>query len=237
VSKIIARVWFGLTALIGAAGVTLSAILHAESSPAEIVQVGGGLGAPGDFDNAFYRLTITFFYFTIWSNIIVIITTAMLMVRLERESTVFRVFRLYGLISILITGLVYNLYLVRLDPPHGIALLQNDMVHVAVPILAILGWLIFGPRIPFRMKYVWWSMVIGLTWLAVTFLHGAFITWYPYPFTNAAELGYPTALLNCLVVLVFAFLIGLGIMALDKVLPGSDGTDDPKLPGAPTATS
>jgi hypothetical protein len=215
----VARIWFAVVAVIGTAGVILGSFLWAQTSPDIIVQFGGGEGDPADFQNWFWRFTITFFYFTIWSNIIVVVTCLLLAIKLDRPSTVFRVFRLYGLISIIITGLVYNLYLARLLDPEGAKLVQNDMVHVAVPILAVLGWLIFGPRTPFRLKYVAWAMLIGVGWLAVSFAHGAFIHWYPYPFMNADILGYPKALLTCFGLLVVAFLLGLGVLGLDKVLP------------------
>ena len=220
-----ARIWFAVVAAIGTAGVILGAVLWSGTDPNIIVEFGGGEGSVADFESWWNRFTITFFYFTIWSNVIVVVTCGLLAIRLHRTSTVFRVFRLYGLISITVTGLVYNLYLARLVHPEGAKLLQNDMVHVAVPLLAVLGWLIFGPRTPFRIKYVLWAMLIGIAWLLVSFAHGALIHWYPYPFLNADELGYPRALLNCFAVMVVAFLLGLAILGLDKVLPrGVDQT-------------
>ncbi|MDZ7578294.1 MAG: Pr6Pr family membrane protein [Candidatus Nanopelagicales bacterium] len=219
---VIARVWFGVVAAIAIWGVTLSASIWIMTDPAALVAHGGGHGNPADFDNWFVRLTITFFYFTILSNIVVGVTSLLLAIRLDRTSTVFRVFRLFGLFSIIITGLVVNFYLGKFVHLEGIDLINNDMVHVAVPILATLGWLIFGPRTPFRFKYLFYALGIGLVWLLVTFIHGALLHWYPYPFLDVDTIGYPKALTISLAILAFAFLLGMAILGLDKVLPGHD---------------
>ena len=230
-----ARIVFGITALISGVGVVMSACLSATATPSEIAKA-GGIADPAHFDLAIVRFLNTFFYFTILSNIIVVVTCVLLAIRLQRTSTVFRVFRVFGLVAIVITGLVYNLVLAALSHPEGLALVENTMVHIITPILATLGWLIFGPRQPFRMKYVGWAMVIGLVWVVVTLIRGAIIHWYPYPFVDVDDLGYLTVLINCFVILVFAALLALAILGLDKVIPGipSDPRDE-SAQGKPVA--
>jgi len=217
---IFARILFGVTGVLAAVGVTLSATLETLNNPNTIIEFGGGHGDPASFSNWFWRMTITFFYFTILSNIVVGVTTLLLAIKLDRTSTVFRAFRIFGLIAIIITFLVVNLYLNRFYTPTGWHLVLNDIVHVSVPILATLGWLVFGPRIPFRMKYVWWALSIGVAWLVVTFAHGAIIRWYPYPFLDVDRIGVVKSLVNSAGILVIGFGMAVGILALDKVLPG-----------------
>lgn len=220
-----ARVLFAITALISFVGVCMSAGLSAVATPAEIAKA-GGIADPATFDLAVVRFLNTFTYFTILSNIIVIVTCTMLVIGLHRSSTVFRTFRVFGLVAIIITGLVYNIVLAPLSNPQGLALIENTMVHIITPVLAFLGWLIFGPRNPFRLKYVGWAMAIGLVWIAFTLARGAMIHWYPYPFVDVDNLGYPTVLINCAAILVFAAVLALAILGLDKVLPGIPS--DPK---------
>ncbi len=220
-----ARVVFGLTAIISLTGVTLSAFSAAAAS-AEKVAEAGGLSDPAIFESAASRFLNTFVAFTIWSNIIVSVVCILMVVNPYRTSTVFRVFRLYGLVAITTTGLVYNLILRKLADPQGWALVANDMVHIATPLLAVVGWLIFGPRIPFRMKYVWGSIAIGLVWITFTLTRGALIHWYTYPFVNVDNLGYLQVAVNCFAILVFAALLAMAFMGLDKKLPGLTAASD-----------
>lgn len=222
---VLARVLCALIAAVALSGVALSTYLWTTTSPEAMVEFGGGHGDPAYFDNWFTRLTITYFYFTVLSNVVVGVTALLLAIRFDRTSTIFRVFWLFGLIGIIVTGLVVNLYLVHFYRPQGIHLVENDMVHVAVPILSTIAWLIFGPRYPLRYKYVFGATGVGVVWLIVTFIHGAFIHWYPYPFLDVDSIGLGKSLRNSVVILIGAFLMGLGILALNKVLPGHKEQD------------
>ncbi len=225
-----AKIVFAVTALISFVGVCMSAGLSAASTPEEIAKA-GGIADPATFDLAIVRFLNTFTYFTILSNIIVIVTCTMLVFGLHRTSTAFRTFRVFGIVAITITGLVYNIVLAPLSHPEGLALIENTMVHIITPVLAVAGWLIFGPRNPFRIKYVGWAMVIGLVWIAFTLVRGAMIHWYPYPFVDVDEIGYLMVVINCTAILIFAALLALAVLGLDKVLPGipseaDEGKDD-----------
>ena len=58
----------------------------------------------------------------------------------------FATFRLIGLVAITVTGLVYHVALAALFDLQGLDQLGNQLVHTMVPILAVVGWLMFGPR-------------------------------------------------------------------------------------------
>lgn len=49
---------------------------------------------------------------------------------------------------------------------------------------------------------VWWSLAFPLAWIAYTFVRGAVVGWYPYPFLDVTTLGLAPALLNTAVVAV-----------------------------------
>jgi hypothetical protein len=67
-----------------------------------------------------------------------------------------------------------------------------------------------------------WYPLVYLVW---TLLHGAVTGWYPYPFVDVADLGYPRALIN-IAGLVVAFLsleaalVGVGRMLARRGSPG-----------------
>ena len=112
---------------------------------------------PGHFHGGVERGFNAFAFFTIQSNLIVDGTTLLLAIRLDRASTVFGTLRLIGVVAITVTGVVYHVALARIFDLDGIDQLGNQLVHTAVPLLAVLGWLIFGPRGLTSRRVAWLS--------------------------------------------------------------------------------
>ena len=129
----VARAWFGLTALAVLAGLVIQLI--AVIDPED-----------GRFATTGQRMLNVFCFFTVQSNILVGITTGLLALRLERPAFVFRVLRLTALVSIAVTGVVYHVALSQLRELDGYGLIADHLLHTAVPLLAVIGWLLFGPR-------------------------------------------------------------------------------------------
>lgn len=90
----------------------------------------------------------------------------------------------------------------------GVSAVTNVGFHYASPLLAVVGWLLFGPRPRIDRRTLAWSLVWPLAWLAYTLTHGALTGWYPYPFIDAMELGYPATLLNAALVTVLMLVVG-----------------------------
>ncbi len=214
--RIWARVWFGLTA--STVGVALVIQIRA------VAQLDAGF-----FDTDAKRIANIFCFFTIWSNMLVGLTCALLAARLERPSLVFRSTYLTAVLMILVTFVVV---IVALDPIaqyEGKAAAADFLTHKLVPVLAALGWLLFGPRSMVSAGVVRASIVVPLGWLTFTLVRGPMASdYYPYPFVDVGDLGYARVLIN--VVFVTALFLGLavGAHALDRRLPvravTSDGT-------------
>jgi hypothetical protein len=85
-------------------------------------------------------------------------------------------------------------------------------VHYLSPALAVIGWLLFGPRPRITEN----TLVLSLTWplayAAWTLAHGAAAHWYPYPFTNVDRFGYVTVIRNGAVLNLV--LVGVGALYL-----------------------
>jgi hypothetical protein len=77
------RIWFGLTAAAFCAGVLIQVLVSAGNEEGLFPTAGG-------------RVFNVFCYFTIQSNPVVGVTSLMLALRPERDSELFRVFRLTG---------------------------------------------------------------------------------------------------------------------------------------------
>jgi len=197
-----ARVWFAATAVCVVAGVTISVFtaVHARG---------------GRFANGTERAFNTFAFFTVQSNLIVGVTSVLLAVRPVRSSTVFRTFRLIGVVAITVTGLVYHVAIAHLLDLDSWDLVGDQLVHTVVPILAVVGWLMFGPRGATSARIATLSVLFPFSWLAFTLIRGAVVHWYPYTFIDVTTLGYGKAVLNCLWVALLLFGLSAGFTAVD----------------------
>lgn len=157
-------------------------------------------------------------YFTIQSNVLVLAVSLLLMLRPGRGSPLLRVLHLDALLGIAVTGLVFAIVLAPLIDPQGVAAAVNAGLHVVSPIAAVLGWILVGPRGWVDRQVIGRAFLWPVAWIAYTLAHGALTGWYPYPFLDVAELGYPRSLLNIAVVLAVAFALALVALRVDRRL-------------------
>lgn len=163
------------------------------------------------------RLVRLFSYFTIQSNVIVLAIALTLVAKPNRDGPVWRVLRLDALLGIVITGIVFVTVLSDQVQLSGAATWTNAGFHYFSPVWTALGWLLFGPRPRIGWRAIVWAFAWPVLWTAYTFAHGAVSGWYPYPFLNAAELGYAAALRNVSLVLLLALVIAMAFKLLDTL--------------------
>lgn len=203
-----ARTWHAVTALVSGAALALQLVLSTalEGEPLAV---------------RWLRLVS---FFTIQSNLLVCVTTSRLALRGDVEPRGWRVARLCGVMGITVTGLVYVTVLRGINDLEGWWVVADAMLHYAVPLLAVVGWLAFGPRGRVDRSVAGRALLWPVAWLAYTLAHGAVSGWYPYPFLDVAELGYGPALLNCAVVTVLMVAVASALLALDHRLPARGRT-------------
>lgn len=198
-----ARAWFGATALIVFLGLVVQLLVVADRTG-------------GSFDSSAKRVLNVFAFFTIQSNIIVGITCLLLALNGDRSSTVFRVFRLTGVVAITITGVVYHSVLAKLLDLESWALVADHALHTVAPVMAVVGWLMYGPRGLISRRVVWLSLIFPVGWCLFTLIRGEIVGFYPYPFIDVGVLGYGKVFVNCLWIAV----LYLGLAAGARVLDG-----------------
>ncbi|WP_454051582.1 Pr6Pr family membrane protein [Cellulomonas sp. Marseille-Q8402] len=200
-------------------------VLHALLALAALAGVALELGralvdGPGDAGTMTERLTRLFSYFTIQSNLLVAVASALLAARPARTGRVMAVLQLDALLCIAVTGVVYHTVLagdgLALTPSGEIA---NFLLHTVTPVGAWLVWLLAGPRPRFGGTTVAWSVAYPLLWIASTFVRGAVTGWYPYPFLDAGALGLATAARNTALVAVTFLVLALLVRLLERALP------------------
>lgn len=167
------------------------------------------------------RLWQLFSFFTIESNIVVMIVCLLLVANPLRRGRLWEIARLNALLAITITGLVYAIVLAPLVQLTGWALVATIGFHYISPWAAVLGWLTFGPRPRFRWSTVAGAFILPIGWLVYIFTQGAFTHWYPYPFLDVTKLGLGPAIINALLVIALAMVLALIYRLIDTRVPGT----------------
>lgn len=208
-----ARAWFAVLAVLIAVALVVQVVL--------IVQGGadansGETGAVAPLGTRLVRLIS---FFTIESNVLVLALAVTLALRPDRDGRLWRVLQLDALIGIAITGVVFTTVLAPIVQLTGLAAATNLVFHYIVPVAAVLGWLLLGPRPRVDGASLLHAGIWPVAWLAWTFLHGALTGWYPYPFLDANRLGAAVAARNVGFVVVAAVLVGLLVWWADRRLP------------------
>jgi hypothetical protein len=203
-----ARLWFGATAFLSVAGLILATI-HAYRDEA------------GFFRRGWPNAANEFAYFTEQSHLIVAATCFLLAIHLDRDSTLFWIARLTGVVAIIITGVVYHVLLSANDHYSGWLRVGNADLHTVVPIMAVLGFVLFGPRGRITSRIVGFTLIFLVAWGVFTAIRGEIVGWYPYGFIDVNAKGYPRVLLNSLGLAIAYVAIGFLCLAVDRALTRS----------------
>lgn len=221
-----ARIWFGATSALVVVAI--------------IVQLRATLSLDaGFFDSDLKRTLNVFAFFTVQSNLLVGVTTGLLAARIERTSTAFRAVYLAAILDITVTGVVFQIALADLDQLEGKAAAADFLLHKAVPIMAVVGWIAFGPRGLFTRRIVPYATLVPVAWVLFTLARGPFASdWYPYPFVDVDALGYARVLVNVAVITAFFFGLAAAAVAADRRLrTGVEAPVDDRADAQPSATS
>ncbi len=124
--------------------------------------------------------------------------------------------RIAAVSGITVTGLVHWFLLRPLLHLDGADLVADKLLHLAVPLLAVVGWLLFGPRPrvdwPACLRAAGWP--VG--WLVLMLVSGALTGWYPYPFLDHREHGWDHVVVVCLGIFVLFFALFAAMREYDR---------------------
>ena len=171
-----------------------------------------------------------FLYFTIQANALVAFTCWLVATRDIASSRLLRVLRLDAVLGIAVTGVVHWFFLRPIMNLEGASYLADKLLHVAVPLLAVVGWLVFGPRGLVARADIWPALIWPIAYLLLILATGPAFDWYPYPFLDVAEHGLGVVLLNSLAITALFLAVAFAMAWGDRRLPGTKRDDR-----APTA--
>ncbi|MEO5885752.1 MAG: Pr6Pr family membrane protein, partial [Candidatus Limnocylindrales bacterium] len=146
-------------------------------------------------------------YFTIQSNLIAVVVFFLGATRWRKAvSSTWDLVRGASTLNMTVTFVVFALLLSGTNVDTAIPWV-NTVVHTVMPLAVIADWLIDPPRhsIALRTSLIW--LVFPLAWTAYTLVRGAIAGWYPYPFLDPANGGYPTVALYVVAILVFGVVL------------------------------
>ncbi|MDP4129291.1 MAG: Pr6Pr family membrane protein [Bacteroidota bacterium] len=117
---------------------------------------------------------------------------------------------------IVLVGIVYNIILRMLWNPRGLQKLVDELLHTVNPLLFLLFWIFFVSKSGLRWKAVFGWLIFPILYVVVVLLRGAFSGYYPYPFVDVRNLGYPKVFLNTSILIFVFFLISLFLVWVGK---------------------
>lgn len=177
-------------------------------------------------------------FFTVQSNILSGVTSAQLARNPDRDGRVWRAVRLASLFGITVTGTVYSTVLAKIHEPHGwVETFVNDIFHYVIPIMMVVGWLLFGPRPRVVSRTVGLALLWPVAWIAYTLIRGAITSWYPYPFVDVITHGYAQVTVNSAFVVVALAMVTALFWLGDRHLRPTDraSTESNSAKPVPTA--
>jgi len=205
-----ARYWHGATAAVVAFGFVVQLGL---------VISGASVLTPDDPPSLADRLVHFFAYFTIQSNILVFIGTLVLARRPNVDGPVWRVIRLDGLLGITVTGVIHWFFLRPLLHLEGWSYATDKILHVVVPLMAVIGWVAFGPRFRITSRSILAATIWPILYMLGVTIYGAATDWYAYPFIDVTVHGYPTVIVTGVVILAFLLALAAIAAVVDRRLP------------------
>ncbi len=180
------RLWYGLIAALAAFALVGQAVLTI------------------DRDRSFVNYVS---YFTIESNILVLITSVLLAQRPDRGGTAFGILRLGSLVAITVTGLVYATILAGNGDFQGIEWWYDKIFHYVVPVMSVIGFLLLRPRTRLDRSAMWF-LVFPAVWVGYTLVRAEVAEPVfaltstttgpvPYGFLDVADHGAATVSIIC----------------------------------------
>ncbi len=167
-----------------------------------------------------------FSFFTILTNILVACCfTSLLLAGLKkaagsrRESFLTRPSVLSAVtVYILVVGIVYNLVLRFIWAPVGWQMIVDEALHSVIPALFFLYWLFFVPKKGLDWKGALAWMGYPSVYLILIIVRGSLTGYYPYPFIDVPQLGFPRCLLNVFIITLLFLVLSLALVALGKLM-------------------
>ncbi len=224
-----ARAVHTVTAVVAVAALVLQTVL---------VVTGDSVLAEQEVPSLLTRLGRLVSYFTIQSNLLVAVTAVQLARDPLRDGRWWRPVRAAALVGITVTGLVHFALLRPLLDLHGASWVADKLLHMVVPVLAVAGWLLAGPRprAPWRDALTGPGLAGRLAGLDPRRRRRQRLVPLPVPRRRARRAPGSVAV-TCVGVTVLFLALAAVLSWLDRRMPPAPVREAAPGPGAPAATA
>lgn len=153
----------------------------------------------------------TFSYFTIQSNIMVVIwiTLALLLGHKEERSILLHPI-IHGAIClyITVTFLIFAIFLSGGWQPTGIEAVSNLLMHYIIPFIFIGEWIISETTTPYKYKYLIFYTFYPFGYLFYTVIRGYITGFYPYYFFDLNSISVVDLIINVILLIILFTILG-----------------------------
>ena len=136
-----------------------------------------------------------------------------------------------GMVGIILTFLVFNIMLGPGRKPHENFTFESISLHVILPILYVLDWVLFYERKKVTWKEPLVSLILPTAYFAYIIIHAAILKFdtsimslngyspliYPYFFIDFEQIGIHGVLMWVGIIICFLLMVGYTIYGLDKI--------------------
>ena len=161
--------------------------------------------------------------------------TGLVVLRAKKQSYVLLLAGGCATAYMIIVWVIYNALLAGQEG--GVALAwANSVVHMILPVYAVLDWILFNDRPPLAWKRLWVSLIYPMVWVVVVLIRGATDGWVPYPFFNPST-GYASVLAYVLAIAVLTVVTAAIVWALSRLkIVKLEGESDAPRQGSPSTS-
>ncbi len=161
----------------------------------------------------------TISYFTIISNLAVMLMTGCLLFASQSSLTV----KLSSAsaqtaiaVYVSVSAIIYHLLLGDTWNPQGVTLFSDHLLHTVTPIFYLVYWWTSVRGKPMNFKKTFYVLTIPLVYLLYWLIRGAVIGKYPYFFMDLNELGIAVVTINIIGLSFFFWLLAVVYWALNR---------------------
>ncbi len=162
-------------------------------------------------------------FYTIWSNIVVLIFFAYLFIKKPDEDRFALRVKAGITIAILLTFIVYNVLLLPTVTADEFHTVQNYTLHYIVPVLCVLDWILYDKIRYEILDPIYWT-VFPLFYAVFALIRGIVYpvnipgedSPFPYFFVDVYKIGVGGVVAYVLVICVFYVLLGYGMLLMKR---------------------
>ena len=168
------------------------------------------------------ELTIRFFsYFTILSNLLVSISSTVLLLKPNIALTKFLSLPktlTATTVYIVIVSIIYNTMLRFVWHPEGLFKVADELLHLIIPLIFFIYWLIYVKKDELQWSDFRPWLIFPFLYMIFILLSGAFSGFYPYPFINVTQLGYIKVFINAFFITIVFIMVSCLFIGIGKLM-------------------